>query len=149
MMRAPNRLGKMSTWQRTFVLLSMLGCSLTGIVYLLGHEFNIYKALLGKHSILAWHGICALLATMALGFVLTAHIKAGFHSRRKRVSGFSQLILLLILSCSGLLLYYGPESLRDSTIFIHWVTGNIFFCVFLVHAATIKKWLVSSQEKEH
>ncbi|OYY55884.1 MAG: hypothetical protein B7Y05_19540, partial [Polynucleobacter sp. 24-46-87] len=96
-MRASHRLGKMPLWQRIFVLLTIFSCSLTGIAYLLGHEFSIYKALLGQHSVLAWHGIFAVLATMALGSVLPVHIKAGFHSKRKRMSGFSQLGLLLIL----------------------------------------------------
>ena len=148
-MRASNRLGKMPSWQRTFVLLAMLNCSLTGIAYLLGHEFGIYKALLGQHSVLAWHGIFAVLATMALGSVLPVHIKAGFHSKRKRMSGFSQLGLLLILCGSGLLLYYGPESLRDATILTHWVTGNIFFGMFLMHTVMITKWRASAKEKEH
>lgn len=148
-MSKPNRLGKMPSWQRAFVLLSILSCSITGIIYLLGHEFNIYKALLGQHSILAWHGICALLATTALGSALTVHIKAGFHSKRKRISGFSQLGLLLLLCGSGLLLYYGPESLRDATIFTHWVAGNIFLGAFLIHTVTIPKLRSSSKEKEY
>ncbi|OZB47773.1 MAG: hypothetical protein B7X60_05470 [Polynucleobacter sp. 39-45-136] len=77
------------------------------------------------------------------------HIKAGFHSKRKRMSGFSQLGLLLILCGSGLLLYYGPESTRDATILTHWVTGNIFFGVFLMHTVLIPKWRASAKEKEH
>jgi hypothetical protein len=139
----------MPSWQKVFVLLSILSCSLTGIIYLLGHEFNIYKALLGQHSILAWHGICAILATMALGSVLSVHIKAGFHSKRKRISGFSQLGLLLLLCGSGLLLYYGPENLRDATIFTHWVAGNILLVVFLIHTLTIPKLRSSTKEKEY
>lgn len=138
-MRAPNRLGKMPSWQRRFVLLAMISCSLTGIAYLLGHAFSVYKGLLGQHSVLAWHGISALLATIALGSVLPVHIKAGFHAKRKRISGFSQLGLLSILWASGVLLYYGPESSREATILIHWIAGNIFFAIFFIHSVLFSK----------
>jgi hypothetical protein len=76
-MKNTSRLGKMPAWQRNFVLIGMLSCSLTGTAYLLGHEFHIQGAALGAHSILMWHGIAAIMATMALGSVLPFHLKAG------------------------------------------------------------------------
>ena len=82
-MKNTNRLGKMPTWQKHFVQIAILSCSLTGLVYLLGHEFHIKRALLGTHSVLAWHGIAAVLASIALGSVLPFHLKAGLKSKRK------------------------------------------------------------------
>ena len=108
-MKNTSRLGKMPAWQRYFVFIGILSCSLTGIAYLLGHEFHIERTVLGAHSVLVWHGIAAMAATMALGSVLPFHLKAGLKSRRKLWSGLSQLAFLTILLASGALLYYGPE----------------------------------------
>ncbi|MBU3598311.1 hypothetical protein [Polynucleobacter bastaniensis] len=138
-MKNTNRLGKMPTWQKHFVQIGMFACSLTGTVYLLGHEFHIERAVLGTHSVLAWHGIAAILATMALGSVLPFHLKAGLKSKRKLLSGLSQLAFLAILLVSGALLYYGPAEIRDEVIATHWMIGIVFFAIFLLHGIYTKK----------
>ena len=129
-----SRLGKMPNWQRKFVIIGMVTCFITGFIYLLGHQFQIQRTTLGAHSILAAHGVSAILATLALGSVLPFHIKAGYKSSRKRWSGFSQLSLLAVLITSSALLYYGPEEIRDITVDTHWLTGLLFFAIFLLHA---------------
>ena len=132
------QLGKMPVWQRGFVITGMLICSVTGSAYLLGHEFQIERALLGNHLVLAGHGLSAMLASIALGSILPFHLKAGYQSKRKRFSGFTQLGFLLILVITGGLLYYGPAELREPTIQLHWLTGLVFFAIFIFHAMT--KW---------
>lgn len=129
-----SRLGKMPNWQRKFVIIGMMTCSITGLMYLLGHQFQIHRSTLGSHSILAAHGIAAILATLALGSVLPFHIKAGYKSAKKRWSGLSQLGFLVILLISGALLYYGPEEIRNISVDTHWITGTLFFAIFLLHA---------------
>jgi hypothetical protein len=138
-MKNTNRLGKMPVWQKYFVQIGILSCSLTGTVYLLGHEFHIERAVLGTHSVLAWHGIAAVLATIALGSVLPFHLKAGLKSQRKLWSGLSQLAFLATLLVSGALLYYGPEEIRDGVIATHWMIGIAFFAIFLLHSSYSKK----------
>ncbi|OYY21337.1 MAG: hypothetical protein B7Y05_00725 [Polynucleobacter sp. 24-46-87] len=138
-MNNTSRLGKMPSWQRNFVLIAMLSCSLTGTAYLLGHEFHIERAVLGTHSVLAWHGIAAMTATIALGSVLPFHLKAGLKSRRKLWSGLIQLAFLSALLASGALLYYGPEEIRDPVIATHWMTGIAFFAIFLLHGVYAQK----------
>jgi hypothetical protein len=138
-MKNTNRLGKMPGWQKYFVQIGMLSCSLTGVVYLLGHEFHIERAVLGTHSVLAWHGIAAILATLALGSVLPFHLKAGLKSKRKLLSGLSQLAFLATLLVSGALLYYGPAEIRDGIVAIHWMIGITFFAIFLLHGVYAKK----------
>jgi uncharacterized membrane protein (DUF485 family) len=94
---------------------------------------------LGAHYILIWHGIAAMIATMALGSVLPFHLKAGLKSKRKLLSGISQLAFLSILLVSGALLYYGPEEIRDTVIATHWMIGLAFFTAFLLHGVYVKK----------
>ena len=139
----------MPAWQRYFVLVGMLGCSLTGTAYLLGHEFHIQRAILGSHSVLMWHGIAAMLATLALGSVLPFHLKAGLKSKKKLWSGLSQLIFLTTLLISGALLYYGPAEIRDTVIATHWMTGLAFFAIFLLHGVYAKKSTALNIDKAH
>lgn len=128
-----SRLGKMPNWQRWFVLFGMLSCSITGLVYLLGHEFHIQHPLLGTHTILASHGIAGMLAILTAGSVLPFHLKAGFKSKRKWLSGVGQLGFLATLFISGILLYYGPEEIREGVIKTHWIIGLLFLFIFLWH----------------
>lgn len=137
-MKNTSRLGKMPAWQRHFVLIGILSCCLTGAAYLLGHEFHIERSVLGTHSVLMWHGITGMIATMALGSILPFHLKAGLKSKRKRWSGLSQLVFLGTLLVSGALLYYGPEDIRDAVIASHWIIGLAFFVIFLAHGVFIK-----------
>jgi hypothetical protein len=148
-MKNSNRLGKMPTWQRYFVLIGLLSCSLTGTAYLLGHQFQIERSILGAHSILVWHGIAAILATMALGSVLPFHLKAGLKSQRKLLSGLSQLVFLATLLVSGVLLYYGPEETRDIVIATHWIIGLTFFAIFLLHGVYTKKSTAPNRNKAY
>jgi hypothetical protein len=133
------QLGKMPGWQRTFVITGMLACSITGSAYLLGQEFQIERALLGNHLVLAGHGLTAMLASIALGSALPFHLKAGYQSKRKRFSGFTQLGFLLILIVTGGMLYYGPADLREPTIQLHWLTGLVFFAIFIFHSLVKSK----------
>jgi len=128
-----SRLGKMPRWQKWFVIYGMLACSITGLLYLLGHQFQIQRSTFGTHNILAAHGIAAILATLALGSVLPFHIKAGYKSRKQLWSGFSQIGFLAALLISGALLYYGPGDIRNGVIDTHWISGLFFFVIFMWH----------------
>ena len=134
-----SRLGKMPRWQRTFVICGMMACSITGLMYLLGHQFQIQRSTLGTHSILAAHGIAAMLATLALGSVMPFHIKVGYKSRKQLWSSFSQLGFLFALLITGGMLYYGPEEIRDTAIDTHWIMGLMFAVIFLLHLTVIRK----------
>ena len=129
-----SRLGKMPGWQKWFVLFGMLSCSISGTLYLLVHEFQIQRAVIGSSQVLSIHGIAAMLATLALGSALPFHIKAGIKSKRKLLSGISQLCFLCTLMMTGALLYYGPEAIREEAILIHWIAGLFFLMVFVLHA---------------
>jgi hypothetical protein len=142
-----SRLGKMPAWQRSFVISSMLACSISGRLYLIGHEFQIHRSIFGNHTVLAIHGIFAMIATLALGSVLPFHLKAGLKSKKKWFSGFSQLSFLAILLTTGGLLYYGPAQIRDSVVITHWVVGLLFFLIFLLHIVFALEVTASKKHK--
>ncbi|QWE06978.1 hypothetical protein [Polynucleobacter sp. JS-JIR-5-A7] len=128
-----SRLGKMPEWQKWFVILGISSCSLSGGIYLIGHEFQIQRSILGSHNILVIHGVAAMLTILSLGSVLPFHLKAGLKSKRKWWSGLGQLSFLSALMVTGLLLYYGPEAIRETVVSTHWGLGLLFFAVFLIH----------------
>lgn len=131
-----SRLGKMPSWQRSFVIFAIMACSITGLMYLMGHQFQVQRSILGTHNILVIHGIAAMLASLAFGSLLPFHIKAGYKSKRQWWSGFSQLGFLAALLITGALLYYSSEEIRDDVITTHWIVGLLFFGTFLLHAFT-------------
>lgn len=127
------RLGKMPRWQRWFTVLAFIICSVSGIAFLLGHEYHMHRSVLGVHSVLVLHGVASALALIAFGTVMPFHIKAGLQAKQNVVSGIFQLALLLGLVVSALLLYYGPGEWREGSKLTHWVMGLIFFCIFVSH----------------
>ena len=74
-----------------------------------------------------------MLAVLTAGSVLPFHLKAGFKSKRKWLSGVGQLGFLATLFISGILLYYGPEEIREGVIKTHWIIGLLFLFIFLWH----------------
>ena len=134
-----SRLGKMPHWQKWLMMTVMFSCSLSGIAYLIGHQFELHRQILGSHLILTLHGVGAMLATLALGTALPFHLKAGLQSKRKRVSGIGQLSCLGLLMVTGALLYYGSGDIRESAIHLHWVIGVLFFTIFILHVTKVSK----------
>lgn len=124
----------MPRWQHWLTIFAFLSCSISGIAFLLGRQFNVIKSSMGGHWVLTLHGATASLALMALGATLPFHIKAGLKAKKNVISGVSQIILLVILIITGLLLYYGPEETRNRTILIHWIIGILFLVLFFCHA---------------
>ena len=127
-------LGKMPTWQRWFTISVFCICSISGISFLLGHEFQISRATLGNRNILIIHGVSAAITLIAFGTILPFHIKAGLKAKKNLISGVFQLILLLVLVITAMLLYYGPEELHEGSELIHWILGLTFFGFFIFHA---------------
>lgn len=128
-----HRPGFMPSWQRISSWMSIPICSISGISFLLGNQFQLSRATLGNHSVLAIHGISAMAVLIILGSILPAHLKVGLHSKKNMISGLSQLSLLILLTVSSAFLYYGSEDLREAVVLSHWVVGLVFFCFFLFH----------------
>jgi hypothetical protein len=128
-----SRLGKMPSWQRSFIVFSFSFCTLSGLTYFIYPELKTYVPISSSRFILATHGISASFMLIALGLVLPAHLKAGWFAKSNRFSGVGQFLCLLVLTASGLLLYYGSESLRDLTLLTHYVVGFLLIGLFLGH----------------
>jgi len=128
-----SRLGKMPHWQKSFIVFAFSFCALSGLTYFFYPELKTYVPISASRLILAAHGISASFMLIALGLVLPAHLKAGWIAKNNRFSGVGQFLCLLVLTASGLLLYYGSESLRDLTLLAHYIVGFLLVGLFLGH----------------
>ena len=140
----------MPSWQRWFTIGALCTCSLSGVAFLLGHEFHVSRSSLGDRTVLIMHGVSAAITLIAFGTVLPFHIKAGLKSKKNLISGISQLVVLSIVVITAMLLYYGPEELHEGSEVTHWVLGLIFFAFFIFHAINrVIRVSVSSPPPRH
>ena len=126
-----SRVAHLPFWQSFSTHTIFLICAISGILYLLAHEFEI-KALVENHSILIAHGFSAYLFVLLFGAVMPNHIKGGWHNKRNRISGGAMVLLIALLLLSGLFLYYGVET-RDVALWLHWVIGCGLMLLFPLH----------------
>lgn len=73
-----------------------------------------------KPWMLKWHGFAAFGFIALLGSLLSTHIPRAWQAGRNRKNGGFFLGAVIVLSISGIALYYlGDEQWRDRTAFLH------------------------------
>jgi hypothetical protein len=122
----------MPAWQAISTHLIFLLCAVSGVLYLLAHEFEIAPFTIKNHSILIAHGVTAYLFVLLFGAVMPVHIKSGWKTKRNRISGSLMLAVMGLLIISGLILYYGVDT-RDAALWVHWVIGCGLVLLFPAH----------------
>lgn len=127
-----SRLAHLPKWQSISSHIIFLICACSGILYLLGHEFEIMPFTIENHSILMAHGISAYLFVLLFGAVMPTHIKAAWKAKRNRISGSLMIAVMSLLLISGLFLYYA-DALREAALWVHWVIGGGLVLLFPFH----------------
>ena len=127
-----SRVAHLPLWQSFSTHTIFIICAVSGIYYLLAHEFEIKALAVEDHSILVVHGFAAYFFTLLFGAVMPNHIKGGWHNKRNRISGGSMVLVMALLLLSGLFLYYGNET-RDAALWVHWVIGCGLVLLFPLH----------------
>ena len=122
----------MPAWQAIPTPLTFLLCAVSGVLYLLAHEFEIAPFAIKNHSILIAHGVTAYLFVVLFGAVMPVHIKSGWKSKRNRISGSLMIAVMALLLVSGLILYYGVDT-REAALWVHWVIGCGLVLLFPAH----------------
>jgi hypothetical protein len=122
----------MPAWQALSTHIIFVLCAVSGVLYLLAHEFGIALFTIKNHSILIAHGVTAYLFTLLLGAVMPVHIKSGWKSKRNRISGSLMIAVMALLLVSGLFLYYGADT-REAALWVHWVIGCGLVLLFPAH----------------
>ena len=127
-----SRVAHIPFWQSFSTHLIFIICAVSGVLYLLAHEFEIKALSVENHSILIVHGFAAYFFVLLFGAIMPNHIKAGWKNKRNRLSGGLMVVVMSLLLISGLFLYYGNET-RDAALWVHWVIGGSLLLLFPLH----------------
>ena len=127
-----SRVAHMPLWQSLSTQLIFIICAVSGVLYLLAHEFEIKALAVENHSILIVHGFAAYFFVLLFGAMMPNHIKAGWKNKRNQLSGGLMVAVMTLLLISGLFLYYGNET-RDAALWVHWVIGCGLVLLFPLH----------------
>ena len=127
-----SRVAHLPFWQSLSTHTIFLICAISGVLYLLAHEFDMKELVIENHSILVAHGFSAYLFVMLYGAIMPNHIKGGWHNKRNRISGGAMVLVMALLLFSGLFLYYGDET-RNAALWVHWVIGVGLVLLFPLH----------------
>jgi hypothetical protein len=80
------------------------------------------------------HGAAALATLVAVGAMLTNHVRRGLLLARNRTSGISVLVAFLLLTLTGYALYYlVADTTRPPVSVVHWVVGLALAPLLVVH----------------
>jgi hypothetical protein len=127
-----SRVTHLPHWQSYSTHIIFIICAVSGVLYLLAHEFDIKAIAVENHSILLVHGFASYFFVLLFGAVIPTHIKAGWKSKRNKISGSLMVLVMALLLLSGLFLYYGDET-RDAALWVHWVIGVGLVLLFPFH----------------
>ncbi len=127
-----SRVAHLPLWQSISTHLIFIICAISGVLYLLAHEFEMKALAVENHSILVVHGFAAYFFVLLFGAVMPTHIKAGWKNKRNRISGGLMVAVMALLLVSGLFLYYGDVT-RDAALWVHWVIGCGLVLLFPLH----------------
>jgi len=136
-----SRIGLLPRWQRLSAHLIFTVCAVSGLGFLLKRQAGLDLGEVSAHSLLVWHGTSSALTLVVLGSVLPGHVRGAWYARRNRATGVLMLAVMVALMATGLLLYYGSEEARDTTVLVHWAVGLAAVAAFPLHLVVGRQYL--------
>jgi hypothetical protein len=112
---------------------------LTGVAWLIAHWFfparNDFGVLPGpwEAPLMRLHGLIAVAAVFAFGWVGAGHILARWSAARNRISGLWLLACAALLVVSGYALYYSTGGLHAAAAGVHEWLGLVAIFAALAH----------------
>ncbi len=132
----------MPKWHEWLVYVSVGLLTVTGAAWLLFDSYGSVEGEFGpeKSPFLPWllmsHGVLAYVFAVVAAMLVPVHIRLGWNALRNRVSGLVVIAVSLLLTATGLLLYYASaEALRDVASASHWITGLALPLLLFIHVA--------------
>jgi hypothetical protein len=128
--------------RRTAIYLTSAGLWLTGVLWLIYHYF-MHKTdqfgFDGADPLENWwliaHAVVGFYAVWMFGVLWPGHIKSGWRTKMRWISGGCLFLVVVWLTITGLSLYYlGSDEWRKWTSIAHWIPGLAAFAVFVCHA---------------
>lgn len=126
------RPGKMGPIVRLCIWAALLACAASGLVEYWQTDWALSFKPLGRWT-LVLHGISGMALAIGFGMLMQSHIRAAWRMKKHRVSGALMVSLMTLLIVSGLLLYYGSETIHDANRLVHIGLGVIFTGTIVWH----------------
>lgn len=133
---------RLEAWHRRSIYAVMGALAGSGVLWLLFHFCLRTQTQWGvaPHPLERWwlrlHGLAAMLTLLALGSLISTHIRPAWLHSRNRLSGPSLAVLLALPIATGYALYYfGGEQARPLISVVHWLLGLAVVALLLVHAS--------------
>jgi succinate dehydrogenase/fumarate reductase cytochrome b subunit len=126
------RPGKMGPIVRVCIWTALLLCAVSGLLEYWQTDWALSFKPLGRWP-LVLHGISGMGLAIGFGLLMQSHIRAAWRMKKHRVSGGVMVSLMTLLIVSGLLLYYGGETIHDANEQLHIVLGIGFAGMILWH----------------
>ncbi len=121
---------RLGFWHQTAVYGATALLVVSGAIWLVLHFFMVSQGEFGDthHPLETWmlklHGAAAMAGLIIYGSLLPIHIRRAWTIRRNIFLGISLVLLMLLLTISGYLLYYARgEEARPIISATHWILG--------------------------
>lgn len=124
-MRTSIRLAKIHKYTLYLIWTTL---SVTGLYFAYSQDWKMYDPNIATMYSLKIHGICSSIMLVLLGTLIPVHIQISLDVKRNVKSGLSILSMMLLLSFSGIALYYSAESWIGFMKLLHiWVGVLVVF----------------------
>ncbi len=124
---------KMPNFQKWNLYTIFFILSFTGLWWISLHEILMSKDLRFMHRLITIHGIAALCCSIIFGSIMTQHIRLAWQTQRNQWSGGITFLFLLIITITGLGLYYANEEQHDIFKWIHIIIGLFIIALLPIH----------------
>jgi hypothetical protein len=128
----------------------------SGALWLLFHYFFGVEGDFGPepHALEKWwlrlHGLAAMLALVALGSLLTNHVRLAWQRNKNRNSGLPMLALTVWLAATGYALYYFSSDANAAWLpLLHWIAGLALPLLLLIHIVVGRRRVAYPQHHAH
>ncbi len=120
---------RIEAWLRWLLYATLAVLFASGLVWWLLDEGDS-----ARPSLIAVHGLAAMLALLALGAIAVLHVRESWKRRRNRWSGLVAATALGVLVVTAFGLYYiGSDWLRRYTSLVHLIVGVAMPLLILAH----------------
>lgn len=126
------RPGKMGPIVRVCIWTALFACAVSGLLEYWQTDWAQSFKPLGRWP-LVLHGVSGMALAIGFGLLMQSHIRAAWRMKKHRVSGGLMVGLMSLLIVSGLLLYYGSESIHEANEQLHIGLGIGFTGMILWH----------------
>lgn len=114
---------KLPSLQKNLTYITVIGVAISGLWWSYLHDLVMSTNFDLMHNLLVIHGVFAAFTLMVLGALIPQHMRLAWKTKRNLKTGLSITIVLIIISVSGLGLYYAGEDYRDTIKWLHLFAG--------------------------